>query len=708
MNWKNLKLGRKFLVGFGTIIFLLIICAFWAIKGIGGIVGNASEVIDGNKLRTDLEHKYVQHLHWAQQVNALLTDENVTELNVQTDPHKCDFGVWYYGEGRKQAQKLAPELEPYFAQMEEPHKKLHESAVKIGDVFVQADREIGAFLCEAKSAHLIWINSIKDKILDNKKIESLGVQMDPTQCDFGKWFYSEETKEMRRKNPVFNDLCNDIEEHHKALHNEAHTVESLFQQNRIAEAKNYFRGTVEPEAMMTLHYLNSMIAWNHEQLEGMDQAEYIYNTETMADLNTIGNLFTDVINKSKEYIMTDDAMLQKANNTRGGVIMFSIIALILGIVLAFIIAKGILNPINKSVIFANQISEGDLTAKVDVNQQDEIGQLAIALRNMAGKLNGIVSNIKSGADQIAVASQQMSSTSQQLSQGANEQASSLEEVTSTMEEMTANIEQNTLNSNQTEKISITARDGMTHVKDQTIKAVEANKNIAEKIQVINDIAFQTNILALNAAVEAARAGEHGKGFAVVAAEVRKLAENSKKAAEEIVNLAKNSYEITQQAGLKLEEMLPEIEKTTKLVQEIAAASNEQSNGANQVNSAMQQLNTTTQQSAAASEELASSAEELAGQAEQLKELVAYFKSTNNHESIRRKSIPKKSVVHTNRTTIKNQSSNNNRKPEKIVSKMEMFKDEPKIEPQKITRSSQSGAHLAMYDNEFNDNEFENF
>lgn len=706
MNWKDLKLGRKFFVAFGTIIFLLLICSFWAIKGIGGIVGNASEVIDGNKLRTDLEHKYVQHLHWAQQVNALLTDKNITELNVQTDPHKCDFGVWYYGEGRKHAQELAPELEPYFAQMEEPHRLLHESADKIGDVFIQADREVGSFLCEAKSAHLIWVNTIKDKILDNKKIESLDVQMDPTQCDFGKWFYSEETKEMRRKNPVFNDLCNDIEEHHKALHNEAHNVEQLFRQNRIVEAKTYFRSTVEPEAMMTLHYLNGMIAWNHEQLEGMDQAELIYNTETMNYLKTIGTLFTDVIDKSKNYIMTDDTMLNNANNTRTGVIIFSIIAIILGITLAYIIAKGILNPINKSVQFANQISEGDLTIKVNINQQDEIGQLALALGNMASKLNSIVVNIKGGADQIAVASQQMSGTSQQLSQGANEQASSLEEVTSTMEEMTANIEQNTMNSNQTEKISITARDGMNHVKDQTIKAVEANKNIAEKIQVINDIAFQTNILALNAAVEAARAGEHGKGFAVVAAEVRKLAENSKKAAEEIVHLAKNSYEITQQAGIKLEEMLPEIEKTTKLVQEIAAASNEQSNGANQVNSAMQQLNMVTQQSAAASEELASSAEELAGQAEQLKDLVAYFKSSNDSDAGRRRTNSRSTVYQ----TIENKKRRilPTKTSEKPAKKMEIFKDEPDIKPQKVNHSSSNGTRLMMHDNVFSDNEFENF
>ncbi len=163
------------------------------------------------------------------------------------------------------------------------------------------------------------------------------------------------------------------------------------------------------------------------------------------------------------------------------------------------------------------------------------------------------------------------------------------------------------------------------VRERTINAVEANKNISEKIEVINEIAFQTNILALNAAVEAARAGEHGKGFAVVAGEVRKLAEHSKIVAEEIVSLAKNSFVITSDAGQKLDEMIPQIEKTTQLVQEIAAASSEQSNGVNQVNSAIQQLNEVAQQTTAASEELASNEEELEGQADQLKSTVSYFR-----------------------------------------------------------------------------------
>jgi methyl-accepting chemotaxis protein len=277
---------------------------------------------------------------------------------------------------------------------------------------------------------------------------------------------------------------------------------------------------------------------------------------------------------------------------------------------------------------AESISRGDLTQDLTKNTKKRIGVYG-SMINMQEKLIEVVKEIQTNSEQISSAATQVSVTASSLSEASSEQAASVEQTSASVEEMGASINQNSENSQITDKIATESAAAATEGGEAVSGTVEAMMQIADKISIIEDISYQTNMLALNAAIEAARAGEHGKGFAVVAAEVRKLAERSQVAASEISMLTGDSVKVAKKAGVLLEKMVPDITKTADLVQEISAASGEQSSGVGQINSAMQQLDQVTQQNAANSEELAATAEEMQAQSENLQQVVLFFRLASN-------------------------------------------------------------------------------
>ena len=308
-------------------------------------------------------------------------------------------------------------------------------------------------------------------------------------------------------------------------------------------------------------------------------------------------------------------------------ILSAVIVLLTLLLVMTYINRDIVKNILKCSAELKTVAEGNLTVPLESklkNRSDEIGILYTSMAKMQENLIRIVKQIHNTASQIASGSSQLSDSSQQLSSGASEQAASAEEVSASMEQMSANVKQNTENAMATESISLKAAQDAQESGETVDKAIDAMKKIGDKISVIDEIARNTNLLALNAAIEAARAGEQGKGFAVVASEVRKLAENSQKAAADITQLASKTVGLSGDSGKKLSKLVPDIQKTASLVEEISVASKEQQEGVDQITLSIQQLDKVIQSNAASSEELASTSKELSAQAEQLKNIISYF------------------------------------------------------------------------------------
>lgn len=333
-----------------------------------------------------------------------------------------------------------------------------------------------------------------------------------------------------------------------------------------------------------------------------------------------------VINDRFVTLEQEETHLMKKTLRSLGYYLVGAILAIFGVlgVLGMTIMKAIGEPLVNALNVITQVADGDLEVCVETEREDEVGQLLVAIKKMISEMRRVIWDVRGGADKVSAGSQQLSFSSQETFQGATEQATSIEEISASVEEMNSSIQQNADNSRVTEKIALNAANDALESGRAVSEAMAAMKKISSTISIVEEIAVQTDLLALNAAIEAARAGEHGKGFAVVASEVRKLAERSQHAAGEISKLSVSSMGVAEKASGMLEKLVPDIQKTSELVQEISAASNEQNIGADQISKALQQLEGVIYRNTSASEKTAATSEELSSQAHMLRETISFF------------------------------------------------------------------------------------
>ena len=616
-------------------------------------IGTVYSACDPN-LPGFIANKLNDHLEWAAEIQKALLD-NEESINVQTDPKLCAFGKWLYSAEAATTASADSIMGTLLEQIKTPHQKLHDSAKEIQSSYRKIHEGLSSTLHIRLDDHRRWTAQVAGSIIENSLIQ---VETDPGKCGFGKWLESDEVAALMASDTKIKDLLTRVQQPHHALHKTAVEINAAIQDGNLESAKKIFTSETEkqlaqiselfeqliryegslvaarenavhifknssiPALAETKEFLKKLQQRAQEMISGRLKAYDIYANKTAPNLKTVQTILGQLREEVKKNMMTDQAMLAAATSTKRNVAIIAGIAIIASILLAFIIARGILYVLSR-----------------------------------------ITDGMSEGADQVASAAGQVSSSSQSMAEGASQQAASIEETSSSMEEMASMTKKNAENAGladnlmkEANQVIITANKSMEQLSLSMADISRASEATSKIIKTIDEIAFQTNLLALNAAVEAARAGEAGAGFAVVADEVRNLAMRAADAAKNTATLIEGTVKKVND-GSKLvattnDAFTQVAESSTKvgnLVSEIAEASKEQSTGIEQVNLAITEMDKVVQQNAANAEESAAASEEMNAQAEQLKdyvgELVMMVKGSNDQTVRTGKNRSVKAISH---------------------------------------------------------------
>ncbi len=652
--FKNLKIGKKLGLGFGLVLALLAVISVFNYTSFGDIEGNVGVAQEACSNQAFAIEKEVDHLKWMSDLSDLFLDENVTEVTVQTDDHKCGLGIWMYSDETRQMCSEDPQLASILNKMEEPHKRLHASAGHIGETYVDFDMELEKMLGDRWIDHLDWIKNVANSNLTQT---TLTQGLDPRKCGFGQWYYSYQPDD-----PQFGSLIKEWEEPHSRLHLAAAKMADEQNAGNWAKAQTTYQDEVLVALAQLQQCYDKTNEWVTATADKQEAAKAIFDEDTKtAVVETQGCLveLKEHFNNQSEGATTETNAVISSSIT----IMLSLcaIAFVIGLAAAFIITRGITKPVGKVLkatdemnkqfeeleLVIDAIANNDLTQNLEVSESesmnidstDEIGTLAsgieatigakdkitTSMSKMVTNLTGIIRQLGENSTQLVSAATEVASSSEQMSRGSKDQTDQVTQVSTAVEEMTATIVESSKNAGEATEGARGASDNATQggeVVTETIqgmqriasvvresaesigKLAKSADQIGEIIGVIDDIADQTNLLALNAAIEAARAGEQGRGFAVVADEVRKLAERTGQATGEITSMIKGIQDETNEAVNSMETGIQEVDKGRELADKAGNSLTEIVTMSTRVSDMITQIATASEEQSVAAEQIA--------------------------------------------------------------------------------------------------------
>lgn len=625
MTFTNLAIGKKIAAGFGIILALLVAIVVIIYTGVSEIVDNADEMITSKKIDSILAQIESDHLKWVNELSALFIHDSVTEVGVETDDHKCGLGKWLYGEGHKEAEKVFPSIAPLLKKLEEPHYRLHVSAIKISEQYkwteyIQAKKAQDSSMMDWNKVSEEFTNSLysgMEKVIDPAKTKAEQTR------NIDEMVYWGEVDMLMNEEIIAPFLLlriqglmlskGDIEGQWSAFQSQLKkVVAGIKMWQKLTENQPELQAIIE---MLEKHvsafevtsdnYHKAILA-ERVAMASINAAKNTFQTETLSVVETVQALMKDIRATAKKHVITDEAMLSAIDGTRHKVVILGMISIIVGILAAGFIIRAVTNPIKNVIELLKNIAEGagDLTARLEVKTKDEIGEMAKLFNTFVGKLQGMIKDISAGIETLTSSSAELSTIAQQVSSGsmqtstkANAVATAAEEMSSNMASVAAATEQASVNVNMvassaeemtatineiaqtTEKTSSISTKAVSQAKSasQKMDALGAfAKEIGKVTEAITEISDQTNLLALNATIEAARAGEAGKGFAVVANEIKELSRQTASATQEIKAKIDSIQGSTVETVTEIEEISKVINQVNEMVTVIATAVQEQS------------------------------------------------------------------------------------------------------------------------------------